>query len=104
MLVEQEIFFSSKTSRPNSGHTQLPIEWGDGGFVLRVKLPQHETVHSPSSNIEFENEWICNSALNGVYRKALASLSSPFYKENIYITKNKSRSVLADSEISQEEK
>jgi len=80
-------FFLLRNVQTNFGTHSASYSRGDGGFVLRVKLPQHEASHSPSSNIEFENELICNWALNGVYRKTFASLSSPFHKGgDIYIS------------------
>jgi hypothetical protein len=68
----------------NFGTRSTSYSRGAGCFLLSVKLLQNEADHSLSSNIEFKNEWICNLALNDLYKKTFASLPSPLYKGNIY--------------------
>jgi len=49
-------FFLLQNAQTNFGSHSASYSRSNVGFVLRVKLPQHEAGHLPSSNIEFQNE------------------------------------------------
>jgi hypothetical protein len=51
------IFLFATMSRTALGPTQPPIQWVPGALSLGVKLPGHETDHSPPSSAEVK-EWV----------------------------------------------
>jgi len=67
----QEFYLFFKTSRQVLGPTQHTIQWVPRALSSEIKKPKCESVHSPASNAEFENEWSDTSTspvrLHGAY-------------------------------------
>jgi hypothetical protein len=53
------IFLFAITSRSTLGPTQAPMKWVPGALSLEVKLPGHETDHTPPCSAEVKDEWNC---------------------------------------------